>query len=289
VQEGGAWTLQRLERETHPLPPAVFDGRATAASGAQVLQQVQVEALDITVLKGSGQQVVDWCRQNGFALDGETLGHLLRYAEASPIFMAAKYNTARARARGQLQGDGTPVLITMPTPHIWVPFEVLAVDGQQVQADLYLLTDMPLNTSEVGAVVGQSAVGTQVPGALGMTVAYQERMTPTLYHDLSTDRNGSWVPRDAWLTYLQLDAPPPEVTYDLGVSSSGVIHVAPFGTRPDLVAADPSVGNLPSWLPRLPLGTPEVALAVAVVLAGVGALAWLAWRERRPVAPRVLP
>src|SRR5262245_20090854 len=106
IEEGGAWSLQRLARETHPLPPSVFAAAGVADSrAAQVIEQVQVEALDITVLKGSGQELLVWCQQNGFALDGETRAHLLHYAQGSPIFMSAKYNTARARARGQLEGD----------------------------------------------------------------------------------------------------------------------------------------------------------------------------------------
>ncbi|HEV8192503.1 MAG TPA: DUF2330 domain-containing protein [Ktedonobacterales bacterium] len=283
IEEGGAWTLQRLQRETHPLPKGLFAAGVAedTANSAQVLQQVQVEALDITVLKGSGQEVIEWCRQNTFVLDEETSAHLLRYAQGSPIFMAAKYNTERARARGQLQGDGAPVLITMPTKHLWVPLEVLALDGQPVEADLYLLTDNPVNTSEVGALVGQSPVGTQVPGAPGFTVAFQERMNESLYHDLSTDRNGSWVPRNAWLTYLTLDSTEPQVTYDLGISSSGVIRLAPFGTKPDLVAEAPQARSLPSWLPQLPIGTPQIMLTLALLLACAGAIGSLIWRHTR--------
>src|SRR2546425_8343272 len=61
IEEGGAWTLQRLNRETHPIvrSPVVFENAATAQS-AQVLQQVKIEALNITVLRGSGQAVLDW-------------------------------------------------------------------------------------------------------------------------------------------------------------------------------------------------------------------------------------
>ncbi|HEY6409438.1 MAG TPA: DUF2330 domain-containing protein, partial [Ktedonobacteraceae bacterium] len=143
IEEGGGWTLQRLARETHPQPVFAEDLRATAsnAGGVQVLQQVKIEALDITVIKGSGQAVLDWASSNGFTLDGDTHDHLLAYAKGSPIFMAAKFDTSRARARHQLQGDGAPILITMKVPHIWIPIEVLALDGQQVQADIYLLTD----------------------------------------------------------------------------------------------------------------------------------------------------
>src|SRR5260370_5976470 len=108
IEEGGAWTLQRLERETHPQPVEFAGAASQAAPGVQVLQQVQVEALDITVLRGNGQGVLSWCFQNGFDLNVDTRDHLLRYAQGSPIFMAAKYDTSRAQARHQLQRDGAP-------------------------------------------------------------------------------------------------------------------------------------------------------------------------------------
>ena len=61
IEEGGGWTLQRLARETCPQP--IFDhtlnAAASTSAGVQVLQQVKIEALDITVLKGSGQAVLD--------------------------------------------------------------------------------------------------------------------------------------------------------------------------------------------------------------------------------------
>ena len=98
IEEGGGWTLQRLALETRPQP--VFDNllrtAAPTASGVQVLQQVKIEALDITVLKGSGQAVLAWAASNGFTLDGDTHDHLLAYAKGSPIFMAAKFDTSRA-------------------------------------------------------------------------------------------------------------------------------------------------------------------------------------------------
>jgi len=56
-----------------------------------------------------------------------------------------------------------------------VPLEVLALDGQQVQADLYLLTDGPVNITDFDALIGQSPVGSEIPGAPGFTVAFQER------------------------------------------------------------------------------------------------------------------
>src|SRR5215469_11056079 len=282
VEAGGAWTLQRLELESHPqLLQVRFAAAASTAGSAQVLEQVKIEALNITVLRGSGQEVLNWAHSNNFFLDNETRSHLLTYANASPIFMAAKFDTAAARARHQLQGDGTPILITMRTAHIWVPLEVLAIDGQQVQADLYLLTDEPVNTSDFGALVGQSPVGTQVPGAPGFQVSFQEKMNPTLYHDLSTDRNMSWVWPESWVTYLNLDAPASAVTYDLGVSSTGVLRLAPFGTPPMAVVDGQVSHEPPTWLPRLPIGTPQAILLVLVFLSVGSGLSLLFLARRR--------
>ncbi|MGH2515462.1 MAG: DUF2330 domain-containing protein [Ktedonobacterales bacterium] len=197
IQDGGRWTLQRLSLETHPQPPRAANfgsaSEATSANASVVVEQTQIEALKVTILKGSGQAVLDWCASNGFALVGDTRAHLLKYAQGSPIFMAAKYDTSAAQARHQLEGDGVPLLLTMNVPHIWVPLEVLALDGQQVQADLYFLTDEPLNTSDWSAAIGQSAVGTSIPGATGLRVAFQEHMTSRLYSDLSSDRNMGWI------------------------------------------------------------------------------------------------
>jgi hypothetical protein len=268
IEEGGGWTLQRLVRETHPLPKNVFlagDANAPqATAGAQVLQQVRVQALDITVVRGSGDEIVRWGRDNGFFIDKETEGHLLGYAKGSPFFMAAKYDTAAARARGQLQGDGAPVLITMRIPHPWIPFEILALDAQQTQADLYLLTDTPIYASDLDSSIGRSSVGSEVPNAAGLKVAFQEKMNATLYKDLSTDKNMAWVRPDGWLTYLTLDAPDTKVTYDMGVSPTGVIRIAPYGTAP--MAVVDGVASR-EWALRLPFGAPQVALTLAILLA----------------------
>ncbi len=277
IEEGGAWTLQRLNRETHPIERSAlqFANVAGTADSAQVLQQVKIEALNITVLRGSGQAVLDWAGSNGFFLNEDTRSHLLAYAQGSPIFMAAKFDTTAARARHQIQGDGAPILITMRTPHLWVPLEVLALDGQQVQADLYLLTDKPVNTSDFNALVGQSPVGSEIPGAPGFQVAFQEEMNPTLFHDLSTDRNMGWVWQNSWVTYLSLDAPDSAVTYDLGISPNGVIRLAHYGTPPMAVVDGPATHPLPSWFPQMPIGTPQMLLGGVLLLSIGGALFFL--------------
>ncbi len=277
VEEGGAWTLQRLALKIAPPPLSgpIF-AESTAASTAQVIQQVQIEALDITVIRGSGQAIINWANSNGFVVPGDARAHLLTYANASPIFMAAKYDTAAVQARHQQQGDGVPVLITMKLPAIWVPLEVLALDGQSVNADLYFLTDEPLNTSAWNAKIGQSPVGSQIPGAPGFRVAFQEPVNSSLYHDLSTDRNMGWVWSNSWLTYLSLNAPSEAVTYDMGIGSDGIIQLAPFGTPPMDIIAGQQASGLLAHLPSLPMGTPQVLEIVLFLLAIGGAIFLLA-------------
>jgi hypothetical protein len=273
VEEGGGWTLQRLNRETHPQPPILaLDFAASQAAGkVEVLQQVQVRALDITVLRGSGQAVLDWAAENGFAIDAETRAHVIQYAKGSPVFMAAKYNADRAAKQRLIFGDGAPVLITMKIPHPWIPFEVLAA-GQQVQADLYLLSDKPVNTSEWRALIGASGVGTNVQGAEGFSLAFQEKMTDSLYRDLSTDKNMGWVRRDSWLTYLTLNAPDSKVTYDMSVTPMGIVKVAPFGTKPMAIVDGNALADRALDAPTAPMGTAMTLMILAIV---IGAALWI--------------
>ncbi len=289
IQQGGAWTLQRLEIESHPVPfhfGAVEN--SAAASGVAILEQVKIEALNITVIRGSGPEVVNWATSNGFFLNGDTRSHLLAYAKGSPIFMAARFDLKAAQARGQLQGDGTPILITMKTPHIWVPLEVLALDGQQVQADLYLLTDNPVYTSDLDAMTGQSSVGSQIANAQGFTMSYQEQVNASLYHDLSTDRNMGWVWPNSWMTYLTLNAPSESVTYDMGVSASGVISLAPYGTTPMSIGGSQPAQGMSGWVAsnvRFPLGTPQYILFLLIAVALIASTFMLLRRNWRTFTP----
>jgi hypothetical protein len=52
VEKGGDWTLQRLINETEPARLELFaaGAAAPAADSAQVIMQVKIDALDITVL-----------------------------------------------------------------------------------------------------------------------------------------------------------------------------------------------------------------------------------------------
>src|ERR671923_1344992 len=91
VERGGAWTLQRLVRETEPvrLAAARREVAASAADSAEVLLQTRVDALDLTVLRGGGPAVAAWAKDHGFRLSPDAPEVLDFYASRSPIFLAA--------------------------------------------------------------------------------------------------------------------------------------------------------------------------------------------------------
>jgi Uncharacterized protein conserved in bacteria (DUF2330) len=275
ITEAGAWTLQRLEREFAPPELLQLADAAVPSAGAPaiVIEQVQVEALDVTVLKGSGQAVIDWCTHNGFLVSREIKDHLLRYASSSPVFMAAKYNTSLALQRHQQSGDGVPLLITMRTPHLWVPLEILASDGVPVNADLFLLTGEPLRTANGVAVTSRLTDGTTLDNAPGFAVAGAEAMNASLHHDLSIDRNMSWVPARGYVTYLTLNAPGAQVTYDLGVGADNVIRLTAFGSSPAYLGA---TGAIPVSQDPSDLLFPVLLIAGTLVLV-IPLSVWKLW------------
>ena len=99
-----------------------------------MLLETQIDALDITVLKGGAVDVGTWARDHGFFLPPDAPEVLAFYAERSPIFMAVKFDVGRANDQGVQQGQGTPVHVVIPTPNPWVPLRILALGRDQ--ADL---------------------------------------------------------------------------------------------------------------------------------------------------------
>ena len=89
--------------------------------------KTQIDALDITVLKGGAVAVGTWARENGFFLPPDAPEVLDFYASRSPYFMAARFDAAEAAARGISEGDGTPIHLVIPTDDPWVPLRILAL------------------------------------------------------------------------------------------------------------------------------------------------------------------
>ena len=101
VEKGGDWTLQRLVRETNPVPEGVFLSAAGAAQrdSAEELMKVRIDALDVTVLRGGSAAVGQWATDHGFRLPPDAPEVLDFYANRSPIswpraFATSASNTA---------------------------------------------------------------------------------------------------------------------------------------------------------------------------------------------------
>jgi hypothetical protein len=258
VERGGAWTLQRLARETEPV--RLFAGRAEAvpAGTAEVLLETRVDALDLSVLKGGGPDVAAWAQAHGFRLSPDAPEVLDFYARRSPIFLAAVFDGEAAAARGQRPGDGTPVHLTIPTENPWVPLRILGLGKpatDRVDADVFLLTE------RVPALLPQ--------GRGGLSLVHSAAATPTLLDDLRADAGMDWVPRSAWLTKVRVTSAVEDLRYDLAVDASG--RAAPSRLAAGLEA--------PQGAP----GAPELVTALGGSAAAVLLVAApLAWRPRRP-------
>jgi hypothetical protein len=225
VEPGGEWTLQRLVREVRPpvLEDAARGVAFTAAqSSARVILETTVEALDITVLEGGGGAVARWAQDNGFVLSPDAPEVLDFYANRSPIFMAARFNSDRAAAQGLSEGDGTPIHLTIPTPQPWVPLRILGLGkqpGEIVQADVFLLTDSEPAMLPAGRGV---KAGELIPRTSGMVLGRSEWATKELLADLRSDRGMEWMPSDGmWLTFMEIDTTAAQLRYDLAIDSSG--------------------------------------------------------------------
>src|SRR5439155_8475425 len=95
----GGWRLPRLVQETQPQPllaPGVAFAAADLAQRATVILKTKIDSLDVTVLKGGSVAVGNWARDHGFFLPPDAPEVLDFYAQRSPIFMAVRFNAARA-------------------------------------------------------------------------------------------------------------------------------------------------------------------------------------------------
>ncbi|HEX2054689.1 MAG TPA: DUF2330 domain-containing protein [Actinomycetota bacterium] len=268
VERGGDWTLQRLNREVNPVPEfaAAANVRTLARTdSAEVLLETTIDALDITILRGGGDEVGRWAKDNGFLLSPDAPEVLDFYAERSPIFMAARFDAAAARDRGQAIGEGTPIHLAIPTDNPWVPLRILGLGKQaveRIEADVFLLTERKpeLLLPDRGLVLERSEQG-----------------SASLIADLRADKGMSWIPESGmWLSYLRVDSTAGDLTYDLAVDVKGEepsrvdAGLARIGSLP----AAPSAG-IPLW----------ALTAVALLVAAAGVAAGRGWSLRRAAQP----
>src|SRR3954470_23392832 len=117
IEKGGDWTLQRLIRETNP---PQFDATRLAApfaAGAEVLMQVRIDALDVTVLKGGSADVGAWAKEHGFRLPPNAPEVPDFCARSRRIFPPAVFAADAANERGQSIRDGPPAHVSIPPPN----------------------------------------------------------------------------------------------------------------------------------------------------------------------------
>ncbi|MGQ0802954.1 MAG: DUF2330 domain-containing protein [Actinomycetota bacterium] len=273
VERAGDWTLQRLRLEVQPPVLEFEDARAAPAGGeVDVLQQTRIDSLDVTILRGGGEEVADWAAAQGFTLTEDTPDVLEFYAERSPYFMAAKFDAAAAVAEGFEGGDGIPVHLAIPLDRPWVPLRTLSTGkpaDEVVQADVFLLTDEK----------------PELLAGPGLTLERSEPADPFLLDDLRSDTNMGWIPERAWLTYLRLDVSAGDLDYDLATDvDGGSPRMVDTGlariTQPDRLdtVGDAGIPDRPwPWQ-----GTAVIVLAVALVLT----CGWFLTRSPRPVVTR---
>ena len=264
VIKGGDWTLQRLQIETQPQPLADVDFfRSSAAgetlAGPDILLEEEIDALDITVLRGGGDEVGRWAEENGFDLPPDAPEVLDFYADRSPIFMAAKFDAERAKKRGQEIGDSTPVHAVIPTDDPWVPLRILGLGKsaeERVDADVYLLTD------ERPSMYPRPQTDTRA-----LKVEYDQRASRPLLQDLRSDRGMKWLPRDdMWLTYLRVKGDAGQIGYDLALDASGgspSLIDAGLADAPFSNVAPPSEETVRLWAWALALGLGVLAFVGA--------------------------
>jgi hypothetical protein len=229
ITKGGNWTLERLQAEIGEGPIALRREAVFAAAAAmpavQVVRQVKIDALDITIVRGGGVDVAEWASRNGFDLTRDAPAVLGRYASRDAVFALAKFDRADATSRGLIQGQGQVIQFTIPTKAPWIPLRILALGKagvEYVDAELFVLTDhRPTFYPAIGSIDG-------------MKVRANRAASPSLLSDLAGDRGMSWVPRSGmWLTALKLRTTASTVNHDLSIDGGGPVGapLQPLGAR----------------------------------------------------------
>jgi len=217
VRKGGRWTLQRLVQEVQPqIESRVAFASAADEAEAEVLLETRVSALDITVLKGGGDEVGNWARANGFSLPPDAPEVLDFYADRSPIFMAVRFNLKRAQDKELGVGDGIPVQLTIPTDRPWVPLRILGLGrdaNEVIEADVFLL-----NERKPALLPSADSFWRNQ----GLILERSERASEALLADLRSDRGMEWLPTSGmWLDYIRIETPAGELDHDLAINATG--------------------------------------------------------------------
>jgi hypothetical protein len=105
-----------------------------------------------------------------------------------------------------------------------------------------------------------------------MEVTHSAAATASLLGDLRSDKGMGWVPADAWLTKVRIDAAASQLRYDLAIDA--------FGHSPSRVAA----GLERPGAPAIPDTTLPSALVLAAITIASAFALLLATRASRRLA-----
>jgi hypothetical protein len=154
------------------------------------------------------------------------------YSRRSPVFMAARFDASRAARLGQNAGDGTPIMVTIPTDEPWVPLRILGLGlepDQRVNADVFVLTDDRPKL---------------LAGGRGLTLDRDEPASRDLLFDLGSDKHMQWLPTAMWFTYLRLGVDAGDLDYDLAIAARP--HALPSVTDTGVTATEAHAVRAPS-------------------------------------------
>ena len=130
VERGGDWTLQRLEREV--APPVASACASTRAQGAPRRQGAgdprdeDRRARHHDPARAAATQVGKWARRPRLPAHARRARGARLLRAPQPDLHGRALRRARAPQRsGRQRGDGTPIMLTIPTKEPWVPLRIL--------------------------------------------------------------------------------------------------------------------------------------------------------------------
>ena len=250
IEKGGEWTLERLTQEIRPNLLAFRSDAFAAAESVEVLQEVRIDALDITIVRGGGRDVAAWATKNGFDLTADTPQVLGGYGSSGAIFALARFDAVAAQERGLVEGQGTVIHFTVPLEAPWVPLRILALgkhEVEEVQADLFVLTE------------DRPSFFPDVRGLAGVKVVRSLPATKRLLADLRSDKGMGWLPASGmWFTALEMNTTAGTIDYDLSIDGGGPPEAPPPASVP-VPRIPPIVPGWAWWLGAAGLATALVA------------------------------
>ena len=212
VVRGGDWTLQRLAREVAPTDEErAFSAAdaATAAAGAEVLLETKIDALDITVLRGGGDEVGRWATATTASSSRPTPP---RCSTSTPAAARSSWPPASTppgppssgQQRRRRHADHAHHPHRRAVGAAADPVASASTASRFVEADVFLLTDDEPDL---------------LAGGPGLSLERSEAASAALLDDLRSDVGMEWVPEDMWFTYLQVGTEARDLDYDLAISA----------------------------------------------------------------------